>query len=59
LAEVEHYNELCAAGKDTDFGKDYRLMWAIDEPPFYGAKGDSTGRAAGAAFGIGGVMVDE
>lgn len=35
LATVERYNELCAAGKDSDFGKPANNMIAIDEAPFY------------------------
>ncbi|MEE8716066.1 MAG: FAD-binding protein [Coriobacteriales bacterium] len=34
-ASVERYNEMCAAGKDTDFGKDADLLIPIDEAPFY------------------------
>ncbi len=33
---VNHYNELCAAGEDTDFYKDASLMVGITEGPFYG-----------------------
>ena len=35
-AEIEHYNEMCAAGSDTDFGRDPNLLLPVDEPPFYG-----------------------
>ncbi len=34
-ASVERYNELCAAARDTDFGKDADLLIPIDEGPFY------------------------
>lgn len=34
-AAVERYNELCAAGKDTDFGKPADNLIPIDEAPFY------------------------
>lgn len=37
VATVAHYNELCAAGADTDYGKDADVMISIDEPPYYGA----------------------
>lgn len=37
-ATVDRYNELVAAGEDTDFGKDAYRLSAIDEPPFYGMK---------------------
>jgi succinate dehydrogenase/fumarate reductase flavoprotein subunit len=32
---VARYNEMCAAGTDTDFGKDADLLIPIDEGPFY------------------------
>ncbi len=35
LATVERYNELCAAGKDSDFGRPANNMIAIDEAPFF------------------------
>ena len=34
-ASVERYNELCAAGTDTDFGKPENLLIPIDEGPFF------------------------
>ena len=37
-ANVERYNELVAAGQDTDFGKPAYRMSAVDEPPFYAAR---------------------
>ena len=58
LAEMEHYNDLCRAGKDTDFGKNPRLMWAIENPPYYGSVTDTTGRVARAMFGLGGLVTD-
>jgi hypothetical protein len=35
LATVENYNELCAAGADTQFSKSAQMMIPIDEAPFY------------------------
>ncbi|HJF65784.1 MAG TPA: FAD-binding protein, partial [Slackia equolifaciens] len=46
LASIEHYNELCEAGEDSDFGKDACLMTPIKEAPFYGY-----GTAAADGFG--------
>ncbi len=37
-ATVEHYNELCAAGEDTDYGKEPHRLTPVDTAPFYGAK---------------------
>ena len=38
IAEFKRYNELCAAGKDTDFGKRSELLYELATPPFYAAK---------------------
>lgn len=35
LATVSRYNEICASGEDTDFGKDASFLSAIDEGPYY------------------------
>ena len=35
---VERYNELCASGDDTDYGKRARLMTSVTEGPFYALK---------------------
>ena len=35
LKEVARYNELCRAGRDTDFGKDPHLLHPIKKAPFY------------------------
>lgn len=35
LATLDRYNELCAAGKDSDYGKPENLLIPIDEGPFY------------------------
>ena len=40
LDSIAHYNELCAAGADTDFGKDPSAMIPVLEAPFYGCKGN-------------------
>lgn len=36
LDEIAHYNEMCAAGEDTDWGRDPQIMRPIDTPPFFG-----------------------
>jgi succinate dehydrogenase/fumarate reductase flavoprotein subunit len=38
LAEVERYNEFCAAGDDEDFAKEACFLYPIVEPPFYATK---------------------
>ena len=35
LASVARYNELCAMGKDLDFGKSSKYMKPVDTAPFY------------------------
>lgn len=35
-AEVERYNELCASGVDSDFGKEAYRMKPLAHPPYYG-----------------------
>ena len=35
LASIARYNELCAAGADTDFGKTAKRMFPIEKGPFY------------------------
>ncbi|WP_294438677.1 FAD-dependent oxidoreductase [uncultured Slackia sp.] len=39
---IEHYNELCAAGEDTDFGKRKQCLSSITEPPFYAVHAGTT-----------------
>ena len=43
MASVAHYNEMCAAGEDTDFYKRADKMIPIDEAPFYGAASGPAG----------------
>ena len=38
MATVEHYNELAAAGEDTDFGKESYRLSTLSEAPFYGVR---------------------
>jgi hypothetical protein len=35
IAEVAHWNEMCAAGKDEDWGVDACRLFPIDTPPYY------------------------
>lgn len=35
LAEIEHYNELCRSGEDTDFYKSSKRLFPIENPPFF------------------------
>jgi succinate dehydrogenase/fumarate reductase flavoprotein subunit len=42
LEQVRKYNDDCAAGVDTQFRKDPRLMYPIVDPPFYAMKNGGT-----------------
>lgn len=35
LASIERYNEVCKSGVDTDFGKNARRLFPLENPPFY------------------------
>jgi hypothetical protein len=38
LATVSHYNDLCTAGRDTDFQKDPSLLVPVTQGPFYAVR---------------------
>ena len=60
LDEIAHYNEMCAAGKDTDWGRDSDLMNALDTPPFFGmATTTSKGRVSSGMVQMSGVLVND
>jgi succinate dehydrogenase/fumarate reductase flavoprotein subunit len=42
LEQVKRYNEDCAAGVDSQFRKDSRLLYPIVKPPFYAMKNGAT-----------------
>jgi hypothetical protein len=43
LASIEAYNKLCADGKDSQFGKEAKLLLPIDTAPFYGVASQNSG----------------
>ena len=47
LDEVAHWNEMCAAGKDTDWGVDPCRLFPIDTPPFYACFTRTSGKPSG------------
>ena len=53
-ATIDHYNELCRAGSDTDFGKTPDLMVALETAPFYLAK-----LSYSYFFSVGGIVTDK
>ena len=58
LAAVERYNEMCANGRDEDYAKDSRVLFALDTPPYMGvvAGPDHVG---GVMVTLGGLMTDK
>ncbi len=38
VTTVERYNEMCAAGEDTDYGKEKHRLTPVDTAPFYGVR---------------------
>lgn len=58
MASIERYNELAKAGVDEDFGKDSRVLFTLDTPPFMGvvAGPDHVG---GVMVTVGGLMTDK
>jgi succinate dehydrogenase/fumarate reductase flavoprotein subunit len=59
LAAVARYNELCKSKMgDTDYGKDKKLMLAVDEAPFYGGASQISGKQATGLVTLTGVIAD-
>jgi hypothetical protein len=60
LDEIEHYNAMCAAGKDTDWGRDADLMNPLDTPPFFGSSSTTikSGRVMSGMVQMSGVLVN-
>lgn len=59
LAEIARYNELCAQGVDADFDKQADLMIPIEQPPFYGAFAENTGKTSTGLVTLAGLLTDE
>lgn len=59
VASVKRYNELCYAGKDTDFNKDAACMIPVDQPPFYAAKSDVKHKVRNGSDTPVGLMTDD
>lgn len=59
LAEIEHYNELCRAGRDSDFGKEAELMIPVEKAPFYGAMQPNNGTTSTGLVTLAGLITDE
>lgn len=59
IEQINHYNELCYAGKDSDYGKDAVHMVPIDEPPFYVAPSSNNAQSAAGLVTLCGLMTDD
>ena len=60
LDEIAHYNEMCAAGRDTDFGRDASLMIPIEKGPFFGVSTvTNKGRVMSGMVQMSGVLVTD
>ena len=62
VESIKRYNKFCRAGVDSDFGKEAKAMIPVDEPPFYGCKGQSGGSmmmGLGGNATLSGLMCDE
>lgn len=59
LAEIAHYNELCAAGKDTDFGCDPQVLFPIKDAPFFASFGTTGGNPSNGLVMLSGVNTDD
>jgi hypothetical protein len=59
VESIKHYNKLCYAGVDSDYGKDAKAMIPIDEPPFYACTSMGMGRGARPTMvTVSGIMAD-
>ncbi len=55
-ASIERYNEMCAAGVDSDYGRDKSTLWALDTAPYYMTCG--TVGLGSALVTMGGIVTD-
>jgi hypothetical protein len=58
VASIKHYNEMCSAGVDSDFGKDPKALIPIDTAPFYGCTGENTGKMSIGLVTMAGMVTD-
>lgn len=58
VESIDRYNEMCYAGLDTDYNKDPKALIAIDEPPFYGVKGENDATMSIGLVTLAGMVTD-
>ncbi len=56
---VNHYNELCEAGSDSDFGKRADMMIPVNQPPFYGCVKENNGEPGLGLVTLCGLVTDD
>jgi hypothetical protein len=58
VESINHYNNLCRKGTDSDFGKDSKAMIPIDEAPFYGCASQGFGKGGFGLATLAGLVTD-
>ena len=58
-AAIKRYNELCYKGRDEDYGKDSRVLFPLDTPPYVCYRGGGPHALAGIMVTVGGLMTDK
>ena len=56
VASVARYNEMCAAGVDTDYGRDKEVLFPVSEGPFFAVK--TTPTIGSTMVTMGGLLTD-
>lgn len=59
LAEVAHYNEMCEAGRDEDWGCDPQCLLPIKDAPFFASFGTTGGQPSNGLVMLSGVNTDD
>lgn len=59
LKEITHFNEMCAAGRDTDWGCDPQCLFPIQDPPFFASFGTTGGQPSNGLVMLSGVNTDD
>ena len=59
LAEVAHYNEMCEAGRDEDWGCDPQCLFPITDAPFFASFGTTGGQPSNGLVMLSGVNTDD
>ncbi len=55
-ASIQRYNEMCAAGRDDDFGRFAEVLFSVEQGPFYAVEANVT--AGSTMCTLGGLLTD-